>query len=549
MRNFSAPHNDNSSYQLADYFPEYQKGILYLLWEKLKQGNVCIDWEEVSKDNPDWYPDFEPVSKKEYSEKASGDPLIISSGNLLYIHRYYKYETSLIEKIKSLVSAPPNEIGKGNHIDAKDPDQKKAILSSLQKNFIIISGGPGTGKTTTVTKILAQLFSAKPDLKVALAAPTGKAAARMAESLKNAGRDMDNRIKEHLEKLMPSTIHRLLGFKPNSIYFRFNEENHLPFDLIIIDESSMIDLALFSKLLRAIDPKTKLILLGDQHQLASVEAGSVFSDLCSLSEELKTVAKEKSYLEKDSGENVIVLKHSYRFSSDKGIGKFSNIILKKDFPELDKFLKETDGQVQVDSDYEEKLFETFILGFAEYIKENDLTKAFEKLNRLRVLCAVREGLHGVYQINARIEKILERKNLIRRTGVFYHNRPVMITKNNYSLQLFNGDTGIVREGKDGKLKVWFESKGELVSYPVSFITGEETAYAITIHKSQGSEYNQVLTILPEKDNQILTKELIYTAVTRAREKVIIQCRQEILKSTIDRDVRRGSGIKQRFLNQ
>lgn len=555
-RNFNAPHNEDTAFQLADYFPVHQKRIIYLLWKKLQDGHTCIHWDEVTKPDTGIPPEFIPITKEKYLALAKEDPLIVSKGDLLYLNRYYHYESTLIEKIKELVLSD-NQDNLFRSANNETDMQQAAIQACLQKKFVIISGGPGTGKTTTVAKILAELFTQNANFSVALAAPTGKAAARMAESLQAAGQNMTPEIKSQFEKLIPTTIHRLLGTMRESIYFRHNQQNPLPFNLVIVDESSMIDLALFSKLLWAVGSDTKLILLGDRHQLASVEAGSVFGDLCSLSDEFKTLIshhtnhkiKSEVTTRTHQVENIIELKKSYRFSEEKGIGRLSKMILGQDIQQLEKFMQTGDAQITFDTGYDKEVFKQFVLGYSTFILEKDIGKAIEKLNHLKVLCATREGNYGVYQINAAIEKILEENRLIHKTGIFYHNRPVMITKNNYSLQLFNGDTGIVREDIEGKLKVWFEQKGELKCFPPSFINGEETAFAITIHKSQGSEYNKILTLLPSIDNPVLTKELLYTAVTRAKEEVVIQSNKEILFQTISRNVQRGSGIKQRFLRQ
>src|SRR5690606_15636930 len=409
-------------------------------------------------------------------------------------------------------------------------------------------------------------------LKIALAAPTGKAAARMAESLKNTALDdkmnFDEATKDLFLNLKPSTIHRLLGAQPDAIYFKHNHERPIPHDLIIVDESSMIDVALFAKLLDAVKPDAKIIFLGDKNQLASVEAGSLFGDLCSAQPELNLFSRERadffnsiipegktklndSFVANSSHvlfEHIIELQHSYRFTAGGNIGIFSKAIIENDIPILEKFLDSGTDDIKIDSAYEAKVLADFAKAYEDYILEPDIKEALKKLNNLRVLCALREGPQGLYQTNQQIERYLQEQKLISLNATFYEHRPVIITGNNYELGLYNGDIGIVRKDDKGKLRVWFEdSEGKLRGIQPAFVSESETVFAMTIHKSQGSEFEKVLVRLPEyADNPILTRELLYTAVTRAKKNVILQGNKEVILSTCQRRVKRGSGIATRF---
>src|SRR5690625_3083062 len=300
-----------------------------------------------------------------------------------------------------------------------------AALSAVLNQFTIITGGPGTGKTTTVAKFLSLLLRIYPELRVALAAPTGKAAARMAESLKNSTA-LDAATQKLIQQFEPSTIHRLLKVKRNSIYFKHNRENPIPYDLVIIDESSMIDIALFSKLMEAIPDTSKIVLLVDKNQLASVEDGSLFGDLCLAQNQLNQFSEERAqfinqFITSEAAkiteehitktnhllfEKVIELQKSYRFSDDGGIGKLSKAILTNNRESLMPFFENKDEEVQIDTHYSDEIFSDFIKKYEAYIRETDIKEAFKKLNQLRVLCAVREGPHGVYSVNAQIEKYL-----------------------------------------------------------------------------------------------------------------------------------------------
>jgi exodeoxyribonuclease V alpha subunit len=579
--------------QFASFFKSQNlQPYAYLVSKKLSQGHICLNLEELSseKDAISSYFKIDSLNveqlKKEKMVSLKGDekqPFILHQ-NRLYLQRYFHYESKILTRIfkfknnidelnrinqlienkdliKSLFPSTPNIINW----------QLVAAVNSFINNFTIITGGPGTGKTTTVAKILALLFKINPDLKVALAAPTGKAAARMAESLKNADLKVDENIKSKFEHLQPATIHRLLGYIPDSPYFKHNENTPLLVDVLIVDESSMIDVALFSKLLEAVGEHTKLILLGDKDQLASVEAGSLFGDLCLAQNHLNIFDDERTqfinslivdqtsqivtnFESKDSShplfQHIIELKHSYRFKGEEEIGVFSKAIINNNQKVLQAFIdKKENGQVTIDTNYGVKLFNEFVHGYQDYINETDIKQALKKLNNLRVLCAIREREQGLYMINRRIESHLSEKNLINKGLEFYLNRPIMVTKNNYALGLFNGDIGIIREDENKNLKAFFEkSDGELISVLPGLLSQVETVFAMTIHKSQGSEFTNVLMILPETENiNILTRELLYTGSTRAKEKIILQASEATILKSAEAKVERASGINQRFL--
>jgi exodeoxyribonuclease V alpha subunit len=542
---------NNVHQQFAEFFKSNTlKPFAYLVSKKLSEGHICVQLNEIEKELEDSpFIDEKVVlqSRKNLQSEqlvsainAPKQPFIIHNDRL-YLQRYFNYETQILARLKTFVEQERlYAVARMESLDANsqfisslftagtDKESGRieedvhwqliAAITGVLNDFSIITGGPGTGKTTTVAKILAILFTINPTLKVALAAPTGKAAVRMAESLKKASSGMPALINAKFEKIIPGTIHRLLGYIPGSPYFKHNAENPLNFDVVIIDESSMIDAALFSKLLQAIGNGTRLVLLGDKNQLASVEAGSLFGDLCN-TQPLFTVSKEKAHfingfidvttkkIPNDCVvssknhlllEHIVELKRSHRFSSEKGIGKFSKAIINNEQDEIEGFFETRDEQVFIDIDYDEKVFELFIKGYADYIQERDIKAALNKLNELRVLCAIRDGEQGLYAINKRIEKYLQQKRVIKPTTEFYEHRPIIVTKNYYDLGLFNGDVGLIRYDENNLLKVWFEdSSGELKSVLPGFISEAETVYAMTIHKSQGSEYDNVLVVLPD----------------------------------------------------
>jgi len=584
--------------QFAEYFKEPAlKPYLYMLSQKMSEGYICIDETDL---NPEALPesyrshDLSLKSIKHHplvTTEAAYKPFVLN-GTKFYMQRYFVYESQVLAKIRELAaaSAPHYEqrmqqlIGlealvqqlfAGNETGKTDW-QLVAVLVALLQDFTIITGGPGTGKTTTVAKILTLMFSINPSLKVAMVAPTGKAAGRMSESLMKAQAIVPDDIKPPFTKLRSSTIHRLLGWQQGTPYFRHNAENTLPYDLILVDESSMIDVALFAKLLQAVGKGTRVILLGDKDQLASVEAGSLFGDLCNALKPLNQFGELfrpfiNRFIMSDTQkipagrtveiiphplfEHIVELQHSYRFEGNKGIGSLARAVIQNDESELMRFVEaQQDEQVFIDTLYDEQVLLKFIEGYKAIITgkdafdENEIITALNNLGNLRILCAVNEGEQGVYQMNARVEAYLARETGIQPNDIFYEHRPVMVTKNNYTLGLYNGDIGILRKDENNVMKAWFlQSKEDgsvsLKSVLPGFIIHMETVYAMTIHKSQGSEFNNVLVVLPKEPSEnILTRELVYTAITRAKEKVTIQSDKDVLLMAAKAQVKRGSGI-------
>jgi exodeoxyribonuclease V alpha subunit len=584
--------------QFAEFFTDERiKPYAYLLSKRLQEGNICVDVNDLStlaSEIP--YTKIIPASTLPTLTKfVSTDtenilPFVLNKERL-YLHRYFRYESTILHSIGRLIENESKQLtdrlaslkkieplihelkatasNAGIPLDQQIDWQMVAAIQSVLHNFSIITGGPGTGKTTTVAKVLSILFTINPETSVALAAPTGKAAMRMAESLKNSTLLVDPAIKNAFKNLTPNTIHRLLKPIPDSIHFKHNASNPLPYDVLIIDEASMIDVALFAKLLDAVNSNTRVILLGDKNQLASVEAGSLFGDLCKAIEQsiqLSPSAAEivnqfipdldrkisvdyVGHVNHPLAEHVIELKRSHRFSSMGGIGKLSHAIINNDENVLKDFIAHKgDPSIEFDLASDESIFENFIDGYKEYILEKDISKALEKFNKLRVLCAVREGADGLYSINKMIEHYLSKHNLIKSKGDFYENRPIIITRNYKELKLFNGDIGIIRKDANGNLRAYFEdSEKNIRAIMPVYISDAETVFAMTIHKSQGSEYNKVMVVLPKKSSgHLLTRELLYTAVTRAKESVVIRTTADILLETSQATVSRASGINNRF---
>lgn len=579
--------------QFASFFKsESLKPFAYLVSKKLADGHICVvlEKEELKTEElPPHYVSIDQALKKIQNERlvtelnGEKQPFVLHK-NRLYLQRYFNYESKILQRIQQFVTdeTKTEQLRINTLVQHRDfvqqlfpstPEivnwQLAAAISSYINNFSIITGGPGTGKTTTVAKILAILFHLHGNLKVGLAAPTGKAAARMAESLKSAKLNVSENIKNKFQEIQPATLHRLLGYIPNSPYFKHHAENPLNFDVVIVDESSMIDVALFSKLLDAVGSNTKLILLGDKNQLASVEAGSLFGDLCMAQEQLnifnvERVAFINSFITESSSQivnprknsnhplfqHIVELQYSHRFSSEKGIGKFSAAIISNDVEKINGFIStNNDEQILIDTDFDQKIFNDFVHGYEAYINEPNIKSALEKLNKLRILCAIREGEQGLYTTNRKVEQYLVGKKLLTLDKEFYENRPIIMNSNNYELGLFNGDIGIIRPDDQGVLKAFFEdSEGELKAVLPGLLAAVETVFAMTIHKSQGSEFDHVLILLPQSEGiSILTRELLYTGITRAKQKVTLQAKANAILETAAAQVKRASGISNRFL--
>jgi exodeoxyribonuclease V alpha subunit len=514
-------------------------------------------------------------------------PLILDDKNRLYLYRYWDYEQRLSSLIKSRIQEDVQGIDKfilKNSLNRLFPDNgtnefnwyKVAGVIAAFKKFCVITGGPGTGKTFTTAKILALLLElSKKKLNIFLAAPTGKAAARIGESIKAAKKTLNCSL--DIIDAIPSetyTIHRMLKTIPGSPYFYHNAKNPLSADIVVVDEVSMVDLALMSKLISAVKDDARIILIGDRDQLASVEAGFVMSDICDrdnvhlfsdcfcrLFEELTHCKMEiSSNRLKDAPglyDCMVVLKKSYRFTDKSGIGELSKAVNNGKIDDAAfSILQNNAGQIVWEKISNSNglsiaLPKEVINGYSDYLNCQDPLRALELFNRFRILCAVKFGVLGVIEVNRLAEEILNNNDLIELDNIstypWYRGRPVLITRNNYGLELFNGDIGITMpepESGSKDLYVYFSDiSGKLRRFLPHRLPEHETAYAMTVHKSQGSEFENVLLVLPNQDYPVLTRELIYTGITRAKNHISIWGREEIIKATILRKISRNSGLK------
>ena len=509
-------------------------------------------------------------------------PLILADQSRLYLYRYWEYQQELANLIKSRVTNKEIKINPGpvqqcleryfsNTGDTGIDWHKVAAFTALSKNFCVISGGPGTGKTTTIAKIMAFLLeqNEQQPLRIALAAPTGKAAARLQEAIKITKDNLN--CPENIKKLIPektATIHRLLGTIPNSPYFRYNAQNPLLVDVMIVDEASMVDLALMSKLVQALPIEAKLILVGDKDQLASVEAGAVLGDICDTGnphnyseqfyQKLKAITgiqvNNQQFEPSETGiqDCIIQLTKSYRFSSESGISAVSHAVNNGDGTRAIQILKNQSypgakwiplpDLTALPGILKNKVSQ----GFKNYLLASDPQEVFQLFDQFRLLCALRGGPYGVNQINIMVEQILREARLIKPQKLWYHGRPVMITTNNYNLNLFNGDVGIALADSQSNndIRVFFTGVDNTIRkfHPLR-LPPHETVFAMTVHKSQGSEFDNVLLLLPDTDSPLLTRELIYTGITRARNNVEVWGVEQIFKNAVARRIERTSGLR------
>ncbi len=512
-------------------------------------------------------------------------PLILDPDHRLYLHRYWEYQNSLAVALKRRMAAvvPVAEGRLGPLLDRLFPPgettdgvdwQKTAAAVAACKQFCIISGGPGTGKTTTIARIMALLLELDLSLSggIVLAAPTGKAADRMRSAIRLAKADMN--CPEDIRQRIPedaTTIHRLLGGIAGSPYFRHHAGKLLPVSLVIIDEASMVDLALMAKLVQALPDNARLILVGDHNQLSSVEAGSVLGDICGpvdenrISHAFAAILKDAagcgppvSAIEEtpDSvGDCIVRLQHNYRFPREVSLGAVSAAVRIGDGRGAMEMLSFAgDGSVSHHAlpdpgALEQALKATLLAEFGPFLSACNPRDSLSFLNRFRLLCALREGPYGVSSLNRLGEKILADAGLIASRVTWYAGRPVMITANDYALQLFNGDIGVALPDPDdgNRLRVFFQrADGLLRKFHPARIGPHETAFAVTVHKSQGSEFDKVLLLLPAYDAPVLTRELVYTGLTRARRHAAVWADEGIFRTAVARRVERFSGLGELF---
>jgi exodeoxyribonuclease V alpha subunit len=557
---------------------------------------------------------LESLSQQNPYDLVVNYPLVVMQGRL-YFSRYWFYQQQVFYSISARLieqkTTVNNELSETlqtlfPETDTSQPNwQMLAAANACLNRFSVITGGPGTGKTTTVTRLLAALISQQPNLRIALAAPTGKAAARLVESILAAKAKLAQTFP--LAQKIPVTsftLHRLLGWRPNG--YSYNHKKTLPYDLVIIDEASMVDLPMMSQLMEALAENTRLILLGDKDQLASVEAGSVLGDLCDSgvmvngyhahglqaerAKQLETLCGlSQDYLTPYVDANAPLmansltqLRVSHRFTSDSGIGKLATALnagqlqqVQQSFQQYDDincyanlaapYSKEITSETR-DAEYAWQ--QQVINGYRHYLKAIEQGAGpydvLQLFNEFQLLCALRQGSSGLHALNERVQKLLQGQGLLTIDSTasieqnrWYVGRPVMISRNDYELNLFNGDIGIAMmvAGQQGRqeLRVCFVAADSSAKPDVSIsnvrqllptrLPDHETAFAMTVHKSQGSEFSDVALVLPEKHSPVISRELIYTAITRAKKSFSLYSNAEVLAAGVNSQIERASGLR------
>ncbi|WP_413485038.1 exodeoxyribonuclease V subunit alpha [Shewanella baltica] len=614
-------------------------------------------------------------------QAGSNKPLIFDNGRL-YLQRYHQFETSVAASLIRLSGSVSKHSENVSHqeqtqtaklrslldqlfpANVSDPHslttnvltnsegtqstvpidwQKVATATALGKKLSVITGGPGTGKTTTVTKLLL-LLQMESQQEIRLVAPTGKAAARLSESIKASKARLAKELSAHADVVddasnrnnqdfltalgrIPeeaSTLHRLLGVIPNSPHFRHHQGNPLRLDLLIVDEASMVDLPMMYKLLSALPEHASLILLGDQDQLASVEAGAVLADICaglkmpvapnnlaqnniaSNSQALWQMRYSKEQAERLSaltgfeltlfindapklGDSLCMLMHSHRFKGDAGIGLLASAVNRADLqgilqvwqqgPAELKWLEHSMVVSQTQAKVSEPannlglnlLLEQACQQYGAYLRalnshasNNDVNNSdvgtrpstadiIDSFNQYRILCAMRSGDYGVEGINQFVTQALANAKLIKPLQEFYLGRPIIIQSNDYNLGLFNGDIGLILQDEDKPERLmahFIKADGSLLKVLPARLPSHETCYAMTVHKSQGSEFSRVALVLPQSPSlaqwQLLTKELVYTAITRAKVHFTCLGTQHVFERASSQATQRASGLADRL---
>ena len=586
-----------------------------LAWPLQAQVELQSLWSSLPGTFANWLDDLRssPLVRSAADGEDLGQPLVLSHAEgdpLLYLRRYWLHEQKVVQQIlqrcassqtvdEPLAAQWLNRLFDPEAKTGTDADevnwQKLACAVALRASLTVITGGPGTGKTYTAARLLALLFAMSPEpshLRVALAAPTGKAAARLRQSIDFSLQELGARLGTELD--LPTltqrmgaakTLHSLLGARLETREFRFNASNPLDVDILIVDEASMIHLEMMSALLQALPGGAKLILLGDKDQLASVEAGAVLGDLCRDAVQGQYSAQTAHYAKATSGQilppeflaattsssaltqQTVMLRKSHRFGGvigqlalavNAGLSERAQSLLQNDSTEVLQTTKPPTVETVLQLAVQGRSGATAC--YADYLHlVNAGTKpaplgdhdtwvkaVLHAFDRFRILCAVHESDWGTRALNQSVQRALEQAGLLKPKGEWFAGRPVMVTRNDPALGVFNGDVGVTLPGPTGTtaLRVYFLDGDKLRSVGVSRLAYVETAFAMTVHKSQGSEFLHTALVLPPGGAKVLTRELVYTGITRARERfTLVEAQEGLLRMAIESKSQRASGLK------
>lgn len=500
---------------------------------------------------------------------ATGAPLVLE-GTRLYLARYLDHEQRLAERVLRCAASaiePPEgarallrERLTQLFPDARPDDgQRLAAVVAALGGVTVVTGGPGTGKTTTVVRIVSLVAAALQEPRVLLLVPTGKAAQRLGEAVARARA----RLAPELTRALPDlaiTVHRALGARPDGT-FKAGPDHPLAADLVVVDEASMVDVETMRRLFDALAPHTRVVLVGDEHQLASVEAGAVLADLCAaapgrgftpalaaLAERTFGVTLPIAGAPAPLGDRVVRLDESYRFGAGSAIGRLARAIHAGRAEDALAVCGSGEGEVSlVDVPVRDRAAVAARLaadGYAAALSASDVVTTLRGLDAVRVLAAHRRGPLSVQAVNQAVERELALRGVITPGQDWYRGRVVLVTENDPSIGLYNGDVGVVHG--DNPLRAYFEVGGAVRDVSRVRIPDHETAFALSVHKSQGSEFDHAVVVLPEPSSPLCTRELVYTAVTRARQRVTLVGSAASLRHALEHPVRRASGLADRL---
>ncbi len=581
-------------------------------WASPAPEALAHAWVHLPATLADWHAALQGQRMVADADDVASPPLVLGGTKvdpLLYLRRYWDFENTVAQQVLARAQPVPGlseasvRVWLDRFFDAQGDGridwQKLACGMALRSRFTVITGGPGTGKTYTAARLLALLFAISPDpnrLRVGLAAPTGKAAARLKQSIDSALSGLSQRVGDALDLTALTqrigaarTLHSLLGARPDTRRMRFHAGNPLDVDVLIVDEASMIHLEMMAALLDALPPTASLILLGDKDQLASVEAGAVLGDLCQDAASGRYSQATSAYAQAVCGQalpaqwladpapllaqHTVMLRESRRFGGP--IGRLAQAVNAGDADAAQAALAgDATGAVHTEPQPQPATvwrlasqgrrsafgplpsYAAYLHAIAQrpaHLVGDDHTQAHEAwvksvliaFERCRVLCAVREGEWGTQGLNRTIEATLAEAGWIKPRGEWYVGRPVMVTRNDAGLGVFNGDIGITLPASTAHagLRVYFLDGEMLRSVSVSRLAHTETAFAMTVHKSQGSEFEHTILVLPPYGGSLINRELVYTGITRARQAfTLVSAQPDLLRAALQQPTQRASGL-------
>ncbi|HET8960480.1 exodeoxyribonuclease V subunit alpha [Nocardioides sp.] len=516
----------------------------------VRHGSVCVDLSTVSAVAPElrWpRPDA-------WTAAVAASPLVDAGAlrvehGLLYLDRYHRLERQVCDDLVARLRQPAPDVDERSLEAALarvsrghlSDEQRTAAVRAVRQSTTVLTGGPGTGKTTTVARILAlladQAAARGEPISIALTAPTGKAASRLQESVERELAFLPEEDTARIGRLEPMTLHRMLGWRPdNATRFRHHRGNRLKYDVVVADEASMVELTMMARLLEAVRPHARLLLVGDPRQLTSVGAGAVLSDLV-------------EGFDGDPSSPVVSLTENFRSTED--IKAVAEALRVGDADGVLASLRASSSEVEfVETDDAAAALRHDTVSAALDIRRaaeaGDAQGAVEALDEHRLLCAHREGPHGVRHWNRQVELWLGEELGQVLHSEWYVGRPLLVTANDYTMEIYNGETGVVVRRDDGRLRARIAGTGGLRDFATGRLDAVETMHAMTIHKSQGSQARRITVLLPEADSRLLTRELFYTAVTRAQEQVRVVGSEAAVRAAVDTHAQRATGLSQRL---